>query len=128
MSTQTQEAAKLEQLSHESPDEIEIAAGREREQLEGWVPALASEKDVREVLEKAFDYRGDVTITLKNGETVVGYVFDRRPGKSLVDSYVRVLPQESRERRDIPYASIAALSFTGRDTAAGKSWEACVKK
>jgi hypothetical protein len=58
----------------------------------------------------------------------VGYVFDRRPGKSLVDSYVRVLPQESRERRDIPYASIAALSFTGRDTAAGKSWEAWVKK
>src|SRR5450432_4250101 len=43
MSTQTQEAGKLEQLSHESPDEIEVAAGREREQLEGWVPELAEE-------------------------------------------------------------------------------------
>jgi hypothetical protein len=99
-----------------------------RETLQGWIPPLADESELRAALEQAFDYRGDVTITLKNGETVVGYVFDRRPGKSLVDSYVRVLPQESRERHDIPYASIAALSFTGRDTAAGKSWEAWVKK
>ena len=99
-----------------------------RETLQGWIPPLAYESELRAALEQAFDYRGYVTITLKNGETVVGYVFDRRPGKSLVDSYVRVLPQESRERRDIPYASIAALSFTGRDTAAGKSWEAWVKK
>ena len=28
----------------------------------------------------------------------------------------------------IPYSDIAALAFTGRDTAAGKSWEAWVKK
>jgi hypothetical protein len=28
----------------------------------------------------------------------------------------------------IPYAEIAALAFTGRDTAAGKSWEAWVRK
>jgi hypothetical protein len=28
----------------------------------------------------------------------------------------------------IAYSDIAALTFTGRDTAAGKSWEAWVKK
>ena len=67
MATGTQEAAKLEQLSHENPDEIEVAAGREREQLEGWVPQLASDAEVREALEKAFDYRGDITITRKDG-------------------------------------------------------------
>ena len=67
MATETQEAAKLEQLSHENPDEIEVAAGREREQLEGWVPELASEAEIREALEKAFDYRGDITITRKDG-------------------------------------------------------------
>ena len=99
-----------------------------RETLQGWVPPLASESELRAALEQAFDYRGDVTITLKSGETVVGYVFDRRPGKSLADSYVRVLPQDSHQRRDIAYAEIAALAFTGRDTAAGKSWEAWVKK
>jgi len=66
MATGTQEAAKLDQLSHEAPDDIEVAAGREREQLEGWVPALASDEDVRDALEKAFDYRGDITITRKD--------------------------------------------------------------
>ena len=67
MATETQEAAKLEQLAHENPDEMELAAGREREQLEGWIPALATEAEIREALEKAFDYRGDVTITRKDG-------------------------------------------------------------
>jgi hypothetical protein len=99
-----------------------------RETLQGWVPPLADEQELRAALEKAFDYRGDVTLTLKNGELVVGYVYDRRTGKSLVDSYVRVLPQEGGQRRDIAYAEIAALAFTGRDPAAGKSWEAWVKK
>lgn len=99
-----------------------------RETLQGWVPALASESELRAALEQAFDYRGDVTITLKSGESVVGYIFDRKAGKSLGDSYVRVLPQESQQRRDIAYGDIAALAFTGRDTAAGKSWEAWVKQ
>ncbi len=99
-----------------------------RETLQGWVPALAGERELRSALEQAFDYRGDVTLTLKSGEVVVGYVYDRRTGKSLADSCVRVLPQDSNQRRDIAYAEIAALAFTGRDTAAGKSWEAWVKK
>jgi len=128
MSTETQEAAKLEQLSHESPDEIEVAAGREREQLEGWIPELASDADVREALEKAFDYRGDITITRKDGSKVEGYVFDRRNGKSLADSYVRIIPAGQRTKLTIPYAEIAALAFTGRDTAAGKTFEAWVRK
>ena len=128
MSTDTQEAAKLEQLAHASPDEIEIAAGREREQLEGWIPELASEADVREALEKAFDYRGDITITRKDGSKVEGYLFDRRNGKTLADSYVRVIPAGQRTKLTVPYADIAALAFTGRDTAAGKTFEAWVKK
>lgn len=99
-----------------------------RESLQGWIPPVASESELRAALEQAFDYRGDVTITLKNGEAITGYVFDRRPGKSLADSYVRILPQESPRRREIAYAEIAALAFTGRDTAAGKSWEAWVKQ
>jgi hypothetical protein len=99
-----------------------------RETLQGWVPALADDQELRRALEQAFDYRGDVTLTLKNGETVVGYLFDRRTGRSLADSFVRVLPQESQQRREISYEEIAALAFTGRDTAAGKSWEAWVQK
>ena len=99
MATEMQEAAKLEQLSHENPDEIEVAAGREREQLEGWVPALASEAEIREALEKAFDYRGDITITRKDGSKVEGYLFDRRTGISLADSFVRIIPTEREGAR-----------------------------
>ena len=128
MSTEMQEAAKLEQLAHANPDELEVAAGREREQLEGWIPKMASEADVREALEKAFDYRGDITITRKDASKVEGYVFDRRNGKSLADSYVRVIPTGQRTKLTVGYAEIAALAFTGRDTAAGKTFEAWVKK
>ena len=128
MATETQESAKLAQLAHENPDEIEVAAGRDREVLEGWVPELASEAEVREALEKAFDYRGDVTITRKDGSKVEGYLFDRRSGSSLTDSFVRVIPSTAQTKVNIAYADIAALAFTGRDTAAGKTFEAWVKK
>jgi hypothetical protein len=128
MATEAQEAAKIEQLSHVNPDEIEVAAGREREQLEGWVPELASEAEIREALEKAFDYRGDVTITRKDGSKVEGYLFDRRSGSSLSDSFVRIIPSKEQTKVNVTYADIAALAFTGRDTAAGKTFEAWVKK
>jgi hypothetical protein len=128
MATETQESAKLNQLSHENPDEIEVAAGREREQLEGWIPALATDAEIREALEKAFDYRGDITITRKDGSQVVGYLFDRRQGSSLSDSFVRIIPANAPTKVNVAYSDIAALAFTGRDTAAGKTFEAWVKK
>ena len=111
-----------------NPDELEIAEGREREQLEGWVPSLASDEEIHQAFEKAFDYRGDVTLTLKDGRQINGYVFDRRGGKTLSDSAVRIMPATERTKLTIPYSDIAALAFTGRDTAAGKSFEAWVKK
>jgi hypothetical protein len=128
MATEIQESAKLEQLSHLNPDEIEVAAGREREQLEGWVPELATDAEIREALEKAFDYRGDVTITRKDGSKVEGYLFDRRSGTSLDDSFVRVIPANEKTKVNVAYSEIAALAFTGRDAAAGKTFEAWVAK
>ena len=112
----------------QQPDAQEVAQGRDRENLEGWIPALASDDEIRHALEKAFDYRGDVTITLKDGTSVSGYIFDRRHGATLADSAVRIIPANERTKLAIPYAEIAALQFTGRDTAAGKSFEAWVRK
>lgn len=128
MATLEQERLKIEQLREHSADELEHIAGRERENLEGWIPTLATEEETREALEKAFDYRGDVTLTLKDGSVINGYIFDRRPGATLKDSAVRVIPANQRTKLTVPYADIAALAFTGRDTAAGKSFEAWVKK
>ncbi len=110
------------------PDELEVAPGFEHEKLQGWVPQIATEHDVREALEKAFDYRGDVTVTRKDGASVEGYVFDRRQGHTLGTSLVRILPADGSPRQSIPFAEIRSLSFSGRDTAAGKSWEAWVRK
>lgn len=96
--------------------------------LQGSVWALASDADLREALEHAFDYRGDVTITKRDGTQVEGYIFDRRTGTSLADSVVRLFPKDSLQKTSICYADIVGVAFTGRDTAAGKSWEAWVKK
>ena len=109
-------------------DSLEVAPGFKHEKLEGWVPELAGEEDVRQALEKAFDYRGDVTITRKDGSKVEGYIFDRRTGKTLADSAVRLFPKDADQKISIPYSEIAALAFSGRDTAAGKSFEAWVRK
>ena len=107
---------------------LEVVPGTVHEAIEGWIPALASEEDLRSALEKAFDYRGDITIARRDGTKIEGYLFDRRTGATLSDSAVRILPKDSNTKLTIPYSDIAALAFTGRDTAAGKSWEAWMKK
>jgi len=122
-----------DQPSHTEPplpnaETLEVAPGRMREAVEGWLPDLATEQELREALEKAFDYRGDVTLTTKDGKKIEGYVFDRMSGPTLAASFVRILPKDSNQRQKIAYADIAALAFTGRDPAAGKSWEAWVRK
>ena len=109
-------------------DELEVVPGFERENLQGWIPRLATEADIRAVIEKAFDYRGDVTVTRKDGAEVAGYLFDRRIGSTLANSVVRLIVANKSERPAIPYSEIAAIVFSGRDTAAGKSWEAWVRK
>ncbi len=110
------------------PDALEVAPGTAHQRLEGWIPELASEEDVRQALEKAFDYRGDVTVTCKNASWVEGYIYDRRTGATLADSFVRIIPNTAREKRSIAYSDIAALKFSERDPAAGKSFDAWVKK
>jgi hypothetical protein len=111
-----------------SNDELEVVPGFERENLQGWIPELATEADIRAVIEKAFDYRGDVTVTRKDGSQLTGYLFDRRIGKTLNDSVIRLMLASGNERPAIPYSEVASIAFTGRDTAAGKTYEAWVKK
>lgn len=88
----------------------------------------ATEADLCAVLEKAFDYRGDITLTLRDGTEVVGYIFDRRTGETLADSVVRLIPAGKRNKVAVPYSDVGGVAFTGRDTAAGKSWQAWVQK
>ena len=111
-----------------NPDTLEVVPGATRDKLEGWVPELATAAELLAALEHAFDYRGDVLITRKDGSKIEGYVFDRRTGKTLADSIVRLLPKDGSPKTSICYADIAALAFTGRDMAAGRSWETWVRQ
>ena len=76
-------------------------------------------------LAQAMDYRGDVTIHTDEGEIIEGYVFDRRT--DVPEPYVRVIPKDNRPRVRIAEGRIARVVFSGRDTAAGKSWETWVR-
>jgi hypothetical protein len=127
-SANEQKAPQQQTPLAKDPDTLEVVPGFAHEKLEGWVPAVAVEEELRQALEKAFDYRGDVTITRKDGSKVEGYIFDRRSGKTLAESVVRLYPKDSAQKVSVPYSEIAALAFSGRDTAAGKSWEAWVRK
>jgi len=111
-----------------NPDELEVAPGFEHEELQGQVWSAETEEDLRAGLEKAFDYRGDVTVTKKDGAIVEGYLFDRHSGVTLHDSYIRIMPLNTTDRVKVRYSEITGLAFTGRDTASGKSWDAWVKK
>lgn len=94
--------------------------------LEGRVFRPASPGEVAEAVELAFDYRGDVTLSLKSGEAVTGYLFNRE--RTGTDPYIELFPVDRPDVRQVRYSEIASIAFTGEDTANGKSWEAWVSK
>lgn len=94
--------------------------------LEGRVFTPSSPAETAEAVELAFDYRGDVTLTLKAGESVFGYLFNRHVTAN--DSYLELFPADCSNPRRISYRDILTISFTGEDTANGKSWESWVSK
>ncbi len=94
--------------------------------LEGRVFRPASTAETTEAVELAFDYRGDVTLSLTSGELIVGYLYNRLVADR--DSYIEIFPSDHAAPRRIPYDAIASIAFTGEDTANGKSWETWVSK
>ena len=120
-------SAEVLKYTREQVEALELAPAAEREKLEGWVPTLATDEDLRQALEKAFDYRGDVMLTLKSGERIEAFIFNRRTGATLADSFVQYFTPGAPEKRSLSYAEIGRLEFSGKDRAAGKHWEDWVK-
>ncbi len=107
--------------------------GTVHENLEGWIADISTPALLRQAVEKAFSYRGDVTIRTQDGRTVVGYLFDRSAANADLSKCVARLLVEGAEaghsRREVlPYSAIAGIEFTGKDTAAGKSFQTWLKK
>ncbi len=120
-------SAEVLKYTREQVEALEVAPGFEHEKLEGWIPELASDEDVRQALEKAFDYRGDVTLTLKSGDKIEAYIFNRQTGATLADSFLQYFTPSAPDKRKVSYEQIARLEFTGKDRAAGKHWEDWLK-
>ena len=83
-------------------------------------------EELQKVVEHAFDYRGDVTIELKTGELIEGYVFNRDNQGPLPQ--IRLFVKEKNEERMVPFRDIVSVCFSGEDTAFGKSWEDWLQK
>ena len=120
-------SAEVLKYTLDQVESLELAPGTTHENREGWIPEVAGDDDLRQALEKAFDYRGDVTLTLKTGERIEAYIFNRYTGATLADSFVQYFTPKVAEKRKVTYAEIARLEF-GKDRAAGKHWEDWVKK
>lgn len=86
----------------------------------------SNNKELHEALMHAFDYRGDVTIHLKTGEQVIGFVFDRQ--EEAPQPYIKLFLPEGHEPRMVLFQDITGIVFSGEDTAFGKSWEDWAKK
>jgi hypothetical protein len=121
-------SAEVLKYTRQEIETLEVAPGFVHENLEGWIPELANDEEIRQAFEKAFDYRGDVTLTLKSGERIEAYIFNRQTGPTLAESFVQYFTPNATDKRKASYAEIARLEFTGKDRAAGKHWEDWVEK
>ncbi len=94
--------------------------------LQGTVPDVSTDEALAKAVEDAFDYRGDVTVETRDGRVLDGYLYDRvATGEQ---PRIRMMPADGSARVTLPYDQIAAIRFTGKDAAWGKSWEAWVRK
>jgi len=97
----------------------------EERSLEGWAPGVGDEVKLAEVIDLAFDYRGDVTVVLTDGRDLIGYVYNR--DRDVTEPYLQVF-DPSGASHTLRYTEIRTIRFTGRDTAAGTSYEAWLRR
>jgi hypothetical protein len=98
------------------------------ENLQGFSVDNSDLQRLREAVELAFDYRGDVTLTTIAGNSVEGYIFDRREELATGEMIIRIIPKESDDRITVRLSEVQSLAFTGKDTASGKTFENWIKK
>jgi hypothetical protein len=88
--------------------------------LEGWIPG--PDVPLADVIDRAFDYRGNVTIERHDGRTIMGYVSNRDPRAR--EPFIQLFDDAGEGPITIPYAAIRTIRFTGKDPAAGNSYAA----
>ena len=94
--------------------------------LEGQQFKLMDAELRKKVIELAFDYRGDVTLELRSGKHLEGYVYHR--DTQVAFPSLKLFPKNQAGTREVGYEDIVAIMFSGEDTDLGKSWEDWVAK
>ena len=94
--------------------------------LQGWVPDIGPYLTLEEVIEHAFDYRGNVTVVRRDGSELVGYLFNR--DAQAPEPFVQLIDEDGNGPIRVRYAEIASVRFTGKDTAEGNSWKAWIER
>ncbi len=94
--------------------------------LEGWTPTLGEDLTLAQVIDLAFDYRGNITVVKTDGTETVGYIFNRN--HDIPEPFIQMFDQAGNGPFKILYAEIENIKFTGKDTAAGKSWAEWVER
>ena len=84
--------------------------------LEGWIPEIGPGLSLAEVVDKAFDYRGNVTVVRADGSETEGYLFNRNADAAV--PFVQMFDVSGEGPHTIAYRDIRTIRFTGRDTAA----------
>lgn len=94
--------------------------------LQGWVPDIGPYLTLEEVIEHAFDYRGNVTVVRRDGTELVGYLFNR--DTQVPEPFVQLFDEAGDGPIRVGYGEIASIRFTGKDTAEGNSWRAWIER
>jgi hypothetical protein len=90
--------------------------------LEGWAPEPDAELPLAHIVDLAFDYRGNTTVVKRDGTELHGYVFNRDADAEA--PYLEMFDADGGGPYRVPYAEVRTIRFTGKDTAAGKSYAA----
>ena len=104
----------------------DLSNQNQEETPEGLAFRPTTKEELVMAVEQAFDYRGDVTIELKSGEHLIGYVFSRMNKDP--NAHIEIFPTDETGQVKIFLDDIAAIIFSGKDTAFGQSWESWIKK
>ena len=94
--------------------------------LEGWVPVVGEHLTLAEVIDLAFDYRGNTTVVKVDGTEVEGYISNRN--KDAPEPFIQIFDLAGNGPFKILYSEIQNIKFTGKDPAVGNSWLAWLER
>lgn len=94
--------------------------------FQGWVPNIGEFLRLAQVIDLAFDYRGNTAVVKTDGTEVEGYIFNR--DSEVPEPFIQLFDLAGDGPIKILYSEIQNIKFTGKDMAAGNSWLAWLER